>query len=53
MRPYKYIPFPELRRQHKRRLKLRRMLADSLIAVVWAACGVMAGLMAAGMWIEF
>lgn len=54
MRRYQYIPFPELRQQYRRRQRLLKALADITIAVtIWAACGVMAGLMLAGLWIEF
>ncbi len=54
MRSYQYIPFPELRRQYERRLKLRRMQADFFMAtVISAAYGIMTGLMLAGVWVEF
>jgi hypothetical protein len=54
MKSYKYIPFPELRQQYRRRQRLVRTLTDFIIAVtISAVYGVMAGGMLAGFWIEF
>lgn len=54
MRRYQYIPFPELHQQYRRRQRLLKALADITIAVtISAAYGVTAGLMLAGLWIEF
>ena len=54
MKSYKYIPFPELRQQYRRRQRLLRAFIDITIAVtISAVYGVMAGGMLAGFWIEF
>lgn len=50
MKSYKYIPFPELRQQYRRRQRLVRTLTDFIIAVtISAVYGVMAG----GCWLDF
>lgn len=54
MRRYQYVPFPELRQQYRRRQRLLKALADIAIAItISVAYGIMAGLMLAGLWIEF
>ena len=54
MRRYQYIPFPELRQQYIRRPRLIKARADIAIAItISVAYGIMAGLMLAGLWIEF
>ena len=54
MRAYKYIPFPELRQQYRRRQRLLRAFIDITIAVtISASFGIMEGLMLAGLWITF
>ena len=54
MKSYKYVPFPKLRQQYRRRQRLLKALADITIAVtISASYGIMAGLMLAGLWITF
>jgi len=54
VKSYKYIPYPELRRQYGRRCRLRKMLADVVATVVIpTAYGAMVGVMLAGVWITF
>lgn len=54
MRAYKYIPFPELRQQYRRRQRPLRAFIEITIAVtISASYGIMAGLMLAGLWITF
>lgn len=54
MKLYKYIPFPELRQQYRRRQRFLRTLTDITITIIlMAAYGITAGLMLAGLWFEF
>lgn len=54
MKSYKYIPFPELRQQYRRRQRLIRAFTDITIAVtISVSYSIMAGLMLAGLWITF
>lgn len=48
MKPYKYIPFPKLRQQYRRRQRLIRAFTDITIAVtifgvIWHYGGAYAG----------
>ena len=54
MKSYKYVPFPKLRQQYRRRQRLLLAFTDITIAVtISASYGIMAGLMLAGLWITF
>ena len=52
MGTYKYIPFPELRRQYRQERKRKKQLAEfvkmSLLAIIY---GIIMGMMAAGIWV--
>ena len=54
MKTYNYIPLPELRRGYRRRDRLKRVLAEIAIELVFAAVyGMFWGLMIMGLWIRF
>ena len=51
MKSYRYIPFPELRRQYRQERKRKQRIAEfvkmSLLAIGY---GIIMGMMAAGIW---
>ncbi len=51
MKSYRYIPFPELRRQYRQERKRKQQIAEfvkmSLLAIGY---GIIMGMMAAGIW---
>lgn len=52
MRNYNYIPLPELRHRYQRRNRIKRILAETVIEVVFMAVyGIVMGLMLTGLWI--
>lgn len=54
MRTYKYIRFPELRRQYRSRKKLLRRIRSFMITAVFClGYGIAVGLMLTGLWFAF